>query len=276
MPAGTGAGQPFGLSRGMVGNEPEIVNLYQAQQSTIASDAAAWLRRRPLPWRRRWTFVCVGARCIYCGGRGDLGAIDLCEACLMTLPWLPFAGVGADGVDRAERAEARAVFAYQTPIDEDLRALKFRGDLRPARVLGALCAAGIALSGIAPQCIVPVPLHAQRLRERGFNQASRLARELAAWLGVPVQENWLTRCRSTAAQTSLPAAERRRNVQAAFALTPRGRAMRPESGRRIVLLDDVLTTGATLQSAAAAFSDAENLQCWTVSRAMPTKMAKPT
>lgn len=187
----------------------------------------------------------------------------------MTLPWLPTTGAGAGG-------ELRAVFAYQPPIDEDLRALKFHGDLRPARVLGALCAAGIALSGIEPRCIVPVPLHAQRLRERGFNQTSRLAREVAAWLGVPMQEKWLTRCRATAAQTSLPATERRRNLQGAFALTPRSRALQPASCRRILLLDDVLTTGATLQAAAAAFGDRADLQCWTVSRAMPTKMAKPT
>ncbi|MBU3671511.1 MAG: ComF family protein [Sinobacteraceae bacterium] len=242
--------------------------MQQPQRSTIALDAAAWLRNRPLPWRRRWTFVCVGARCIYCGGRGDLGAIDLCEACLMTLPWLTPAEAGA--VCSGDRGEVRAVFAYQAPINADLRALKFRGDLRPARVLGALCAAGIALSGIEPQCIVPVPLHALRLRERGFNQTSRLARELAAWLGVPVQEQWLTRCRSTAAQTSLSAAERRRNVQGAFALA------RPASCRRILLLDDVLTTGATLQAASAAFGDTADLHRWTVSRAMPMKIVTPT
>lgn len=257
--------------RGMVGNAPEIVNLQQAQQSTIASAAARWLRLRSLrlPWGRRWSFLCVSARCIYCGGRGDLGAIDLCEACLATLPWLPPGGGG----------EARAVFAYQPPIDDDLRALKFNGDLRPARVLGALCAARLAQDGVVPRCIVPVPLHPQRLRDRGFNQASRLARELAAWLGVPVEDRWLIRRRSTAAQTSLPAAERRRNVHGAFTLSTLGLTEPELSGASrpcIVLLDDVLTTGATLQAAGAAFGAAVSLQRWTVAMAMPAKMAKPT
>lgn len=274
----------------MVGNGWEIVNLQECHQSTMGGDVANWLRCRSsgLSFGRRWTFFCMSARCVYCGGRGDLGAIDLCEACLTSLPWLPAGGQG----DR----EARALFAYQSPIDEDLRALKFHGDLRPARVLGALCAARIALDGVALDGIVPVPLHGQRLRERGFNQTSRLARELAAWLGVPLQEQWLLRGRDTAAQTSLPAAERRRNVQGAFALSAHGcvalaRAALTEaalgspaagspasapSRLRILLLDDVLTTGATLQAASTAFGGAVDLHCWTVAMAMPARIARPT
>jgi predicted amidophosphoribosyltransferase len=269
----------------MVGNGREIVNLQECQRSTTSVDVAHWLRCRSpeLSFGRRWTFFYMSARCVYCGGRGDLGAIDLCEACLTSLPWLPAGGNG----DR----EARALFAYQSPIDEDLRALKFHGDLRPARVFGALCAARIALAEVAVDCIVPVPLHGQRLRERGFNQTSRLARELAAWLGVPLQEQWLQRSRSTAAQTSLPAVERRRNVQGAFALSTRGRGAlaraaptEPAVGSpasvpsrlSILLLDDVLTTGARLQAAGTAFGGAVDLHCWTVAMAMPAKIARPT
>lgn len=269
----------------MVGNGWEIVNLQECHRSTMGGDVANWLRCRSsgLSFGRRWTFFCMSARCVYCGGRGNLGAIDLCEACLTSLPWLPAGGYG----DR----EARALFAYQSPIDEDLRALKFHGDLRPARVLGALSAARIALDGVALDGIVPVPLHGQRLRERGFNQTSRLARELAAWLGVPLREQWLLRDRDTAAQTSLPAAQRRRNVQGAFALSARGRsalsgAVLTESALgspasapsrlRILLLDDVLTTGATLQAASTAFGGAVDLHCWTVAMAMPAKIARPT
>ena len=269
MPGGAVAGQPSGPPRGMVGNGWEIVNLRESHRSTIGLEVARWLRARSpqLSWGRRWSFACVSARCIYCGGRGDLGAIDLCEACLMSLPWLP---------PPPPHGACRAVFAYQSPIDEDLRALKFRGDLRPARVLGALCAAVIDLAGASPQGIVPVPLHAQRLRERGFNQTNRLARQWAAWLGIPVHERWLLRCRATAAQTSLSAVDRRRNVQGAFTLSPQGFGALALARPRLLLLDDVLTTGATLQAACSAFGAAAEVQCWTVAMAMPMKMTRPT
>jgi ComF family protein len=91
-------------------------------------------------------------------------------------------------------------------------------------------------------CAIPVPLHASRRRQRGFNQAADLARHL----GIPVVPA-LRRIRATPTQTGLPAAQRHRNMRDAFAVT---QAARPLSGAIVVVVDDVSTTGATLESCA--------------------------
>ncbi len=96
------------------------------------------------------------------------------------------------------------------------------------------------LDGVS--CVIPVPLHPSRRRERGFNQAADLARRL----GLPVI-GALKRVRATATQTGLPAAQRHRNVRDAFAITRHGSAV---AGAAVVLVDDVSTTGATLEACA--------------------------
>jgi ComF family protein len=114
-------------------------------------------------------------------------------------------------------------------------------------------AAGVEILGDA-HCVVPVPLHPWRRMRRGFNQADDLARRL----GVPVLRA-LRRVRATAPQTGLNAAARRRNVRHAFRLSPflsRVRRQRLVEGRIVVLVDDVRTTGATLEACAAALKDA--------------------
>ncbi len=95
--------------------------------------------------------------------------------------------------------------------------------------------------------VVPVPLHRSRRRERGFNQAE----DLAGKVGVPVVTA-LRRVRATASQATLPAAQRHRNVRGAFEVTRRGLALR---GTRVVLIDDVATTGATLDACARALKE---------------------
>ena len=102
------------------------------------------------------------------------------------------------------------------------------------------------LDGI--RCVVPVPLHPSRRRERGFNQASDLAKQL----GVPVIAA-LRRTRATPTQTGLPAARRHRNVRDAFALTRAGRRL---AGARVLVVDDVSTTGATLEACARVLKEA--------------------
>lgn len=97
-------------------------------------------------------------------------------------------------------------------------------------------------------CVVPVPLHRSKLRHRGFNQALDLARQLA----LPVVHA-LRRTRATETQTDLPAARRHRNVRGAFAVTRRGRML---TGRIVVIVDDVSTTGATLEACARTLKEA--------------------
>jgi ComF family protein len=137
---------------------------------------------------------------------------------------------------------ARTIGAYDGALRAIVHALKYEGRRSIARALASLMRRRGAemLDGAA--CVVPVPLHASRRRHRGFNQASDLARHL----GVPVVHA-LKRTRATDTQTGLPAARRHRNVREAFAAT---RAAESLAGLTVVLIDDVTTTGATLDACA--------------------------
>jgi ComF family protein len=105
--------------------------------------------------------------------------------------------------------------------------------------------------------MVPVPLHRARERERGYNQAALLAKELAPRLGLPVATDVLIRTRATAPQVGLSPEERRANVREAFACIGSGLA-----GARVLLIDDVYTTGSTMEAAAAALREGGVLSVW--------------
>jgi ComF family protein len=151
---------------------------------------------------------------------------------------------------RASRAidRARAIGEYDGALRAIVHALKYEGRRSLAKPLAALMRERGAdiLSGA--RCVVPVPLHASRRRSRGFNQAA----DLAAALGLPVCAA-LRRVRATATQTDLPAARRHGNVRGAFAAT---RAVERLAGSIVVLVDDVSTTGATLDACARALKAA--------------------
>jgi ComF family protein len=144
---------------------------------------------------------------------------------------------------------ARAAARYGEHVRDALHAFKFGGRRALAAPLGALMAElGPALPLAAVDVLVPVPLHPRRLRERGFNQSWLLARRLAAAWGVTARSDVLARRIATAAQTELGAAARRLNVRDAFVVR------RPElvTGRHVLLVDDILTTGATASECALA------------------------
>ena len=137
---------------------------------------------------------------------------------------------------------ARAIGEYEGALRAIVHALKYEGRRSLARPLAALMRERSADVIDGAQCLVPVPLHPSRRRRRGFNQANDLARHL----GAPVRHA-LRRVHATPTQTSLPAAQRHRNVRDAFAVT---RAARDLIGATVVLVDDVSTTGATLDACA--------------------------
>jgi ComF family protein len=151
---------------------------------------------------------------------------------------------------------------YDGALREVVHALKYRGRRSLARPLGALMQRAGREVRDGADLAIPVPLHPSRLRQRGFNQA----RDLAGQIGLPVVPA-LRRVRPTEDQVTLPAAERLRNVQGAFAAT---RPARLVAGRIVLLVDDVATTGATLEACARALHEAgaREVRALTAARAL--------
>lgn len=160
-------------------------------------------------------------------------------------------------------ARCRAIGAYDGALRSIVHALKYGGRRSVARPLAALLAGAGAEVLEGADLVVPVPLHRSKRRRRGFNQAEDLARHL----GLPVAAA-LTRRRRTASQTGLPAAARRANVAGAFRLARRARV----AGAVVVLIDDVSTTGATLEACAGALLEggAREVRALTAARVVTT------
>ena len=144
----------------------------------------------------------------------------------------------------------RAVSAYQEPLRSYIHALKYDGNTRLAQPLGALLVQAYCASGIRADGIVPVPLHSERYRQRGYNHAALLARVCAAQTNLPLFENMLIRHRATLSQVGLKPWERQQNVQGAFSCTP-AFAHGQLRGRTLLLIDDVSTTASTLEACAS-------------------------
>lgn len=200
----------------------------------------------------RWCAACaetvqplIAPLCEVCG---DISATGLCPRCARQRPaytalrsWAVFAG----------------------PVRHALHRLKYRRDLGAADVLARHLAAVFRRTDWNVDWVVPIPLGARRLRERGYNQAALLARPLAWQLERPLRPGVLQRVRETRSQVGLDREARRRNVREAF------RAAAAVAGRRVLLVDDVATTGATLEAAATALrrAGAVDVFALTVARA---------
>jgi len=178
--------------------------------------------------------------------------VDVCGRCLRDPPpW--------------SRAIAACDYGY--PWDGLLAALKFRDALELAPSLAALLASRLAQEpGSSLHALLPVPLSDARLRQRGYNQAALLADVLAPALGLTVRGRWLLRILDTPHQTTLPRELRMANLRRAFAVEPT--ALPGLQGLRVALLDDVMTTGATLTAATMALRGAgvAEVQVWVVAR----------
>jgi len=161
----------------------------------------------------------------------------------------------------------RSAALYEGPLRDAIHALKFSGRRALASPLGDLAAEQCAAS--LPDTIdalIPVPLARTRERERGFNQAALLARRIGSHLDVPIRSSWLARIRSTRPQSELSATERRANVRDAF------RASDRVVGHHVLVVDDILTTGATLDACTRALraAGARRVGVLTVARVVHT------
>ena len=192
-------------------------------------------------------------RCVGCGAWGSF----LCSSCCVHLSHLPTPGAACqethlfiDGIHSA--------YLMEGAVREAIHRLKYRNLRALARPLGRLLADYIEAAPLLAEVIVPVPLHRRRLRERGYNQSALLAREMGRIVGLPLVEGCLARWRDTQAQArTLSAAERHSNVDGAFHCRD-GRL----ATRSIILIDDVYTTGATLDACAAALKESGAAAVW--------------
>lgn len=201
----------------------------------------------------------------------------LCADCLGQIPRIepPFCTRCGDRVEGGEIcarcqtsplhiSRIRSVAHFEGTVRHAMHHLKYRGHTALAEPLGGLLATYWARHPAPVDAVVPVPLHAARLRERGYNQAALLAREMARRLGLAVDERTLVRERPTAPQVGLTASQRKDNVHDAFRCLNDALV-----GKQVLLIDDVCTTGATLEACTLALQrkGACSVQALTLARA---------
>ena len=222
-----------------------------------------------------WTSLVDGLLPMQCRFCGVAGAQPVCADCRRELPWnrpacsgcalptpLPLPCPACQKKPRAFDA-AFAAFRYAVPAAQAVLGLKYAARFVEARWLAEAMAAALReRDAPLPELLVPVPLHRARLFRRGHNQALEVARRLGRELGIAVDARAARRLRATPDQIGLSAAQRRRNLKGAFAVEAR------IAGRHVALLDDVMTTGATLEELARACraAGAARVEAWAVAR----------
>jgi ComF family protein len=197
-------------------------------------------------------------RCVGCRRGGSL----LCDACRAALRPYP----GGLRNQPASLSEVRIVYLFDGPLRAAVHQLKYRRQRRVARPLGELLTADLAVHPIPFDAVAAVPLHAERLAERGFNQAEAIAAEVARASGRVLLHEGLVRSRATRQQARLDARARAVNVAGAF-----GWVAHHPPPARVLLVDDVLTTGATMGACADALraAGAERVCALALARSRP-------
>lgn len=215
--------------------------------------------------------------CILCNFQG-VENIDLCLDCLEDLPRSRFScyqcGIALEQTNSAltvcgaclnhppefDRSFACCDYDYSSRFL--ISQLKFNKQFKIARLAAQLMARELDHNRIWPELLVAIPLHNKRLRERGFNQSNEIARNLADLLHLPLARDLLIRDKDTPHQTQLSKSERQKNLRNAFSVS------RAVKATHIALIDDVMTTGSTLNAAAQVFKRAgvKTVEAWVFAR----------
>lgn len=217
----------------------------------------------------------VPRTCLLCGGTA--GARTLCPGCRDSLPWhqapqcprcatpAPEGAVCGACLKHSPAFDRTvAALAYAFPLDRLIPRLKYHGALAVAPLLGE-CLTEACRTQPRPDRLVAMPLHAGRIRERGFNHATEIAREVAKRLDLPLDSGSCRRIRDTPPQMGLRHDARRRNLRGAFACSA------DLGGMHIAVIDDVMTTGTSLNELAATLKQAgaREVSCWVAARTLP-------
>lgn len=221
----------------------------------------------------------LSANCLLCEAPAD--HLPLCSGCLQDLPWnlhacercaIPLPEelllCGECRPRPPPQQYTVAPLRYVFPADSLIAGLKYHRQLAHTSVLSQLLLEAIqAADRPLPQLILPVPLHPLRLAERGYNQALEIARPLARALGLPLETRLLTRQRHTTAQRTLNAEARHHNLQQVFALDQKRLASLGYPAH-IAIIDDVMTTGATVGAMASLLQrhGVTDIDVWCVAR----------
>ena len=226
----------------------------------------------------QWLRALFPSHCRLCGTA--TGAVpDLCRSCREDAPWLenvcsrcsfPLPACRDDALcGRCQKLApafdaTTALFHYRPPIDHLIKRLKFSNELAISPLLSGLLANRlVARDAALPALLIPVPLHHTRLRERGFNQATELARGVGRKLNIRISHRLCARNRNTAPQSLLTHNARRLNLRNAFTVTT------DRVPGHVAIIDDVMTTGHTASELARALkrAGAKRVEVWVIARA---------
>lgn len=209
------------------------------------------------------------AHCLLCGSHGD-NDMSLCQACHNDLPWLTTScfqcarplpvGVSHCGACLSTPPfyyRTLALFAYDDVVAAGINLFKFHKQLVWGKLFASLLARAIVLryqDDVLPQCIIPMPLHMQRLRQRGYNQALELANPLAKQWKLPLDKHSCQRVKPTLPQSqTISAIERQANMRNAF-------SAKKLAYSHVAIVDDVVTTGATVNALTQALLEEAGVQ----------------
>jgi ComF family protein len=214
-------------------------------------------------------------RCLLCSATS--GNAPLCPACLDDLPRhampacpvcalpTPLGEVCGQCLRHPPAFDAtHSAFTYDFPLDALLKALKYRGLLNVADIVATELSNTLQHQP-PPDLLIPMPLHPQRLQERGFNQAVEICRKLARLNGYQLSLDSVIRVRHSEPQASLPLAQRAKNVKGVFAVT------QDMAGKSVLVVDDIMTSGASLNELAKTLKQAgaTRVECGLAARTLP-------
>lgn len=192
-----------------------------------------------------------------------------CERCAKPLPSSTLSLICGDCLSHSPPFHStHTLFAYRSPVTRIVMQLKFNHALLNARIFGELLAEKIQHHFYSqqslPELIIPVPLHTNRLKERGFNQALEIAKPISSRLQIPIDKTSCLRIKNTFAQATLYAQQRQENIKKAF------KVMTDLANKHIAVVDDVITTGNTITEFCQTLkkAGAKRIDVWCCARAV--------